>query len=364
MADSDLVNAPIAERSDRTMRLIRVLIAEDSPTIRYHLAKMIEETPGLTVVGQAQNGEEAVTMAVELRPDVVSMDVRMPRMDGFEATRRIMAQAPTPVVVVSSLVEQDIELSFHALEAGALAVVEKPPDRQNPLFPEKYRQLTRTLSAMSKVSVVRRGPPKRPSGMEVVEVKSVPTNLELLAIGASAGGPSALSRLLAAFPPDFPLPIAVVQHIPHEFIPGLARWLDKVTPLDVRMAEDGNAFEPGVVNLSPGTAHMRVTRRDNNLISILDPVQGTYRYHPSVDVLFETVAETCSDRAIGLILTGMGNDGAEGLAKMKEVGARTFAQDKASSTVFGMPGAAIERGAVQKVLALADIPAAVMKLLE
>lgn len=364
MADSDLVNAPVAERDDRTMRLIRVLIAEDSPTIRYHLTQMIEETPGFTVIGQAHNGEEAVTMAVELRPDVISMDVRMPRMDGFEATRRIMAQAPTPVVIVSSLVEQDIELSFHALEAGALAVVEKPPDRQNPLFAEKYRQLTRTLSAMARVSVVRRGTTKPPSGKEVVEVKTVSNIPELLAVGASAGGPSALSRLLAVFPPDFPIPIAVVQHIPHEFIPGLARWLNKVTPLDVRVAEDGNAFEPGVVNLSPGTAHMRVARKDDKLVAVLDPEQGGYRYHPSVDVLFESVAETCSDRAIGLILTGMGNDGMEGLAKMKEAGARTFAQDRASSTVFGMPGAAIERGAVQKVLALADIPAAVMKLLE
>ena len=198
----------------------------------------------------------------------------------------------------------------------------------------------------------------------VVEVPVVvATGPEVIAIGASAGGPSALAKLLSGFPADFPVPIIIVQHIPHEFVIGLARWLDKNTPLQVQVAEDGVKLQPGVVNLSPGTAHVKIARRADSLVICLVSEQGEYRYQPSVDVLFKSVAEVCGDRAVGLIMTGMGDDGADGLLQMREAGARTMVQDKASSTVFGMPSVAIERQAVEQVKSLADLPSAILELL-
>ncbi len=343
---------------------VSIVIAEDSTTIRHHLVSILQEVPGMEVVGQASNGEEALQLVDELRPDVVSMDIRMPHMNGLEATRRIMETCPTPVVVVSGLIDQDIELSFNALQAGALAVVEKPPDRNSPVFDDKQRRLIRTLSAMANVSVVRRGSKKKEADAKSIMVThAVAVGIELIAIGASAGGPNALSKLLTSFPADLPVPIVVAQHIPHEFVDGLARWLNKVTALTVRTAMDGLRLEPGVVNLSPGTEHLQVVRQGNALATQLIAEQGNHHYQPSVDVLFASVAETCGRNAIGLVLTGMGDDGAAGLLAMRQAGARTFAQDEASSTVFGMPGAAIARGAVENIVSLTEIPSAILELL-
>jgi two-component system chemotaxis response regulator CheB len=354
---TDQNNPPTSEK------VVRVLVADDSMTIRYHLVSMINEIPGLHVIGEASDGKEAVDMVARLKPDVVSMDIRMPHMDGLEATRQIMAQCPTPVVVVSGLVDNDIDLSFNAIEAGALAVVAKPPDRNSPLFNRKKRDLARMLTAMSEVSVVRRGY-KAPdeNGHTTAKLRTRVAKPEIIAIGASAGGPSALSQLLSDLPENLPVPIVIVQHIPEEFVVGLARWLNKVSPLTVKIAVDRAVLEPGVVNLSPGTAHVKIVRHGDDLLVRLTPEQGKYRYQPSIDVLFESVAVACKDRAIGMVMTGMGDDGAVGLLKMRQAGAWTFAQDQASSTVFGMPSAAIDRGAVEKTLSLAEMPSAILKL--
>ena len=363
----DHMNNVAADNVLALKKTIRVMIAEDSATIRHYLVGLINETPGLEVVGQAANGEEALALVETLKPDVISMDINMPRLDGFDATRRIMAEHPTPVVVVSGLVEKDIDLSFQALEAGALAVVEKPPDRRNPSFHKKQLHLVRTLVAMAGVSVVRRGTsvlaPAREDSRRVVEAPMVDTGPEIIAIGASAGGPSALSKLLSELPGDFPVPIVIAQHIPQEFVVGLARWLDKNSPLRVQVAKDGIALEQGVVNLSPGTTHLKVLRRGESLGVRLVSEKGDYRYQPSVDVLFESVAQVCGERAVGLILTGMGDDGATGLLQMRQVGARTVVQDKESCTVFGMPAAAIEREAAEQVKSLTDLPSAILGLL-
>jgi two-component system chemotaxis response regulator CheB len=351
------------ERSKAPAREIRVLLAEDSATVRWHLTQVINETPGMRVIAEARNGQEALEMAQQLKPDVISMDINMPRMDGLESTRRIMTTCPTPVVVVSSLVDKDIDLSLQALESGALAVVEKPPDRRSAGFAEKQATLVRTLAAMAAVRVIRRSastpaptspPPAMPS-----------THPELIAVGASAGGPSALSTLLKALPVNaIPAPIVIVQHMPHEFIPGLARWLDKSSGWPVHVAVNGQRLEAGNAYLSPGTAHMTVQRVSANSLTIrLIDEAGGYRYQPSVDVLFDSVAAACGSKAAGIILTGMGDDGAAGLLAMYQAGAQTFAQDQASSTVFGMPSAALERGAVRHTLPLAALPAAIMKLM-
>jgi len=342
-----------------------VLIAEDSATIRRHLTELINAMPGLTVIGEARDGQEALSLVPRLQPDIVSMDVRMPVLDGLEATRRLMAQHPTPVVIVSGLVETDIELSFNALEAGALAVVEKPPSRQDPAFEAKYRQLAKTLKAMSRVSVVRRGDTSKLRTLETVESSAISApqrTPEVIVVGASAGGPSALNHLVSTLPKTLHVPIVIVQHMPHEFIVGLANWLEKSTPLGVKIAENNAVLEAGVVHLSPGKAHLRIERRRGELVTVLIKEQGDYKYFPSVDVLFESVAVTCGKSAIGIILTGMGDDGASGLLAMRQAGAHTIAQDEESSTVFGMPGAAIDRGAIDQVIPLANLSTVILNL--
>jgi two-component system, chemotaxis family, protein-glutamate methylesterase/glutaminase len=347
---------------------IRIILAEDSPTVRHYLASIIEEESGMRVVGEARNGAEAVQLVADLKPDVVSMDIKMPELDGLEATRRIMAKTPTPIVVVSGFLEVDVQLSLQAMEAGALAVVGKPPDRNNPAFSEKSRQLLTTLRAMAGVKVIsRRNLNKNVQISQAAKVEmpvmSRHAHPELIAIGASTGGPSALLRLLNEFPVDCPIPLVIVQHMPNEFIPGLARWLNTATSLHLEIAYDGLILEQGLIALAPGATHMIIERQGNHLITRLSKKSDLSRYMPSVDVLFTSVAKACGSAAIGLILTGMGDDGAHGLLNMRQSGAHTFVQDEASSTVFGMPRAAIDIGAVQHIVPLSKLASKIRKLL-
>ena len=353
---------------------IRVLLADDSATTRSYLAGLIAAAPGLTLVGEARDGEEAVRLVEALHPDVVSMDIRMPRLDGLEATRQIMASRPTPTVVVSALVDEDVDLSFKAMEAGALAVLRKPPAHRDPDYSTLQREFITTLKAMAGVTVVRRW--QEPSA----ELKPVTGNLsqkynissdaepvsqpELIAIGASAGGPSALSGLLAGLPAGFITPVMIVQHMPDEFLVGLARWLGKHTPLRVCMAESGQALQPATVYLAAGGAHLTAARRGRLLIANKVVDKTNERYCPSIDVFFASVAEVCGKTGVGIILTGMGNDGAKGLLSIRKAGGRTFAQSEASCTVFGMPGVAIANGAVEQTLTPEQMAQALRRLTE
>lgn len=346
---------------------IRVLLAEDSATIRRYLGTLINDAPGLRVIGEASDGLEAVAQVATLHPDVVSMDIRMPHLDGLEATRRIMAQTPTPVVVVSGLLEADVALSLQALEAGALAVIGKPPDRKHPAFALKQQQLITTLRAMAGVRVISRRERLQANG-HAAQAHKPPTlprraRPEIVVIGASTGGPSALHNLLRELPAAMPVPVAIVQHMPHEFIGGLVRWLDRATPLQVTIAQHRQILRPGQVVIAPGDAQMRIVRHADGLMVQLEAVPSANPYTPSVDVLFASVAAVCGSAAVGVILTGMGNDGAAGLLAMRTAGAITLAQDESSSTVYGMPGAAVACGAVQRSLILPHIPSAILKTL-
>lgn len=351
-----------------TSDAIRILLADDSPTVRHYLATLIHEMPGMRVVGEARDGAEAVRLVSELKPDVVSMDINMPQVDGLEATRRIMMQSPTPVVVVSGMLDVDVDLSLKALEAGALAVVGKPPDRHHPTFNRRRRQMITTLRAMAAVKVVARRvyPPIGDEGISDDTLLIRPEQVakpNIIAIGASTGGPSALHRLLEAMPPDLPVPIVVAQHMPDEFIGGLCRWLDDASALTVVLAEDKMPLDAGTVYLAPGSSHLIVNKRGESLIARIMAHRGQSRYQPSVDVLFESVALACENAAIGVVLTGMGDDGAKGLKAMRLAGAHTFAQDEASCIVFGMPRAAIMNDAVQHIEPLANLPLKLTKLL-
>lgn len=347
---------------------IRVVVADDSPTTRRYLTTLLNEIPDMQVIGEARNGQEAVLLVERLKPDVVSMDVKMPEVDGLEATRQIMTRYPTPVVIASEYVESEPELSGEAFKAGAVAVVGTPPARQSPAFDPMHKRWVQALKAMSSVKVISRrrypfGEAERgalSSGKEGVKHTSI--RPEVVAIGASTGGPRALQYLLSQLPSDFPLPILIVQHMPSEFIGGLIRWLQAESQLPVQIAAHNTPLHSGGVWIAPGRAHLKLVRRNGKLVIQLDATRGVHRHHPSINALFDSVALTCGVRSIGVVLTGMGDDGADGLLNMQRTGATTLVQDEASSTVFGMPRAAVERGATDQIISLTNMPSELLKL--
>lgn len=347
---------------------IRILVADDSPTVRRHLMTLIEEHADMCVVGEARTGQEAVAMVADLRPHVVSMDIHMPDTDGLEATRQIMTHTPTPIVIVSDLLDADVALSLKALEAGALAVIQKPVSRQHMRFDEQRHHLLKTLRAMAQVKVVSRRrlsyPKRQTAEMPSLVRGSQLRKPELIVIGASTGGPKALFYILKALPADFPVPIIIVQHMPMEFIAGFAEWLNRATPLDVVVADDPMRIERGRVIVAAGHQHV-VVERSERLLRIATKAidEMSEHYIPSIDALFTSVADVVGQQAIGIILTGMGNDGAQGLLAIRQAGGQTVVQDADSSVVFGMPKAAIALHAAQNVVPLSEMATKILKLL-
>lgn len=329
---------------------IRVLIAEDSDTTRALLVAMLSADPEIEVIGQATNGARAVELTKELQPDVVTMDIKMPLLDGYEATRKIMTEAPTPIVIVSANVEpRDVDTAMHALRAGALAVHRTPSGPSSEHFEEIRRRFVETVKAMSKVKVVRRWPDRRPAaGLRAPERRGA----DIVAIAASTGGPAALLSLLTRLPADFPVPIVTVQHIARDFVNGCADWLNALSPLRVKVAEHRERLEPGTVYFAPDDRHLGVA--DGH--ALLDAAPAIEGFRPSGTYLFRSVAEAYGARAVAVILTGMGRDGVDGLHHVREAGGEVIAQDEASSVVFGMPQAAIAAGLASAVLSLSAIP--------
>jgi two-component system chemotaxis response regulator CheB len=333
--------------------LIRVLVVDDSQVVRQILVSMLETVPGFEVVGQAQDGVEAVRLTARLRPDVVTMDIRMPRLDGLGAIREIMSTTPTPIVVVAaSVYESDLNIAFSAIEAGALTVVEKPKG----ITPEAYEaardQLVTTIRLMSDVQVVtlrsgRRSTDGSPRRLADAQGTLAPYDAELIAMAASTGGPGVLRQILSELPGDLSIPIVAVQHITPGFAQGFAQWLDGETALDVRIAEDGERVHSGHVLIAPDDTHLTVAYGGIVHLDRSEPVRGQ---RPSATRLFESVAQAYGTASVGIVLTGMGDDGADGLENLRRVGGHVIAQDEESCVVFGMPKAAIERGIVDRVM--------------
>jgi two-component system chemotaxis response regulator CheB len=342
--------------------MIRVLVAEDSVTVRELLVAILESDPDVRVVGQAKNGLEAVELARRLRPDLITMDVHMPLLDGLEATKEIMVQAPTPIVIVSSSSSgKDVELAMSALRAGALMVVAKPDDPGSPHFDGRQAQFVAMAKAMADVKVVRRWARSAPE-VKRPAPRPAPASWPppyAVAIAASTGGPAVLHGILAALPREFPLPILVVQHIAPGFVEGLAEWLNAACDVRVKLAEAGEALRPRTVYLAPDDRHLGLSSEGRIELSSEEPVGG---FRPSATFLFESLARARRGTVVAVVLTGMGNDGAAGLRRLKQAGAVVLAQEEASCVVPGMPREAAATGTVDEVLTPDEIAARLVEM--
>ena len=357
--------------------MIRVLVAEDSPTARALLVAMMSEDPELQVIAEAKTGLEAVEMAERLRPDLVTMDVHMPELDGLEATERIMASAPCPILIVSSKArDSDISLSLDATRAGALLVLPKPEGPLSPSYESDKRHLVSMVKALSRVKVVRRRGSNerdvspRNGRRDIAEPAGLRSKspgargaASLVAIGSSTGGPAALRDIVLELPRDFRAPILVVQHIARGFVQGLARWLGADAGIDVRVATDGETVRSGTMYIAGDGKHLEV-RKDSYggyriALANTAPI-GTFR--PSVTRLFESAAEAAGEKLLAVILTGMGDDGVAGLSSVRKRGGLVIAQDERSSVIYGMPREAVRAGVVDQVLPLSDITSRMVEL--
>lgn len=336
--------------------MIRILIADDSILIRTVLRDALSSCIDMTVVGEAANGAEAVSLNETLKPDLIIMDILMPVMDGLKATEVIMAKNPTPILILSStLDDKDVKLAFTAIKKGALDVMGKPSLNGSASQGEFFSKLYEKIRLLSKIKVIhhiQRGDRFKSA------LPSRPSSRAILAIGASTGGPKAVMSIVKTLPQGFSGAVFIVQHISSGFAKGFAHWLDLESNITVRLAETGDIPTPGTALVAPTDCQMIL---ENGAVKIIDaPAVNSCR--PSIDVFFESLALSSPRDTVGLLLTGMGRDGAQGLLRLKENGAFTIAQDEQSCAVFGMPKAAISINAANEVLPLDTMPEAVMKI--
>ena len=346
--------------------MIKVLIVEDSPVMQQLLAYAISSDPHLEVVGIAENGEDAIEAVKKFNPDVIAMDWHMPKLDGRQATRIIMETKPTPIVIVSgSSAPKETISSFSLIEAGALALVKKPPSIGHPNYKKETHELTQTLRLMSEVKLVKRIAQTR---QEHIPVKPIidkligkESEIQVVVIGASTGGPLVLQKILSGLPKSIQVPLLIVQHIAQGFTEGFVEWLKNTTDFPAHIATNGEYPLPGHAYIAPDNFHMGVERSSKIILSNHELENGL---RPSVAYLFRTTAQVFGSKAIGVLLTGMGRDGAEELKLLKEKGAVTFAQDKESSVVYGMPGEAEKLNAATFILPPDDIITTLISLIK
>ncbi len=340
---------------------IKVLIVDDSALMRALLTEIIGAEPGLEVVGSAPDPLVAREMIKTLNPDVLTLDVEMPRMDGLDFLRRLMRLRPMPVIMISSLTERGSQATLQALEIGAVDFVPKPRvDLGGGLAAyaeeicDKIRAAHGAHLRLPVVSAPAAPVAPRPMVRPLAGGGSRLAQDRPVFIGASTGGTEAIRDVLVGLPEDCP-PILMVQHMPESFTPSFAKRLDSVSALTVKEAEDGERVRPGVAYLAPGHSHLSIRKSGGGLVCRLAQSEPVNRHRPSVDVLFQSAAEEIGKRCVGVILTGMGKDGAKGMLAMKQAGAWTIGQDQASCVVYGMPREAAVIGAVEEVAALPDI---------
>lgn len=336
--------------------MIRVLVVDDSATSRMLLRQILEAAPDLRVCGEAGNGAEAIQAVATLNPDVVMMDINMPVMDGYEATMRILENTSVPIVICSGAWNSGEAVnSLKALEAGAVTALAKPQGPGAADFQETSAKFVRMVRAMAEVRVVRRrypkpplpGPPAASGEGRFAPLAAGRPDYRLLAMGVSTGGPPVLKQILLGLAQALPVPVVIVQHISQGFLPSLTNWLATEVGLPVAILADGQPLLPGVVYFAPDNHHLAIVEG----VAHLDgrtPAENSLR--PSIDYLFRSLASGYGARAIGVLLTGMGTDGALALGQMRAAGALTMVQDRESAVVYGMPGEAVRLGAAQYVL--------------
>jgi two-component system, chemotaxis family, protein-glutamate methylesterase/glutaminase len=344
----------------------RVLIVDDSAFMCRVLQEIIASDPQLEVVGQARDGSEAVSLADSLQPDVITMDINMPRVDGLQATEMIMTRRPRPIVVVSSESREGAASTLRALELGAVDFVPKPSTGIDLDMKNVRDDLTRKLKLAAKVRVVRTATLSKIPAAHVTSAfrahHTVPSNgkFPMVVIAASTGGPAAVMRLAAGLPAELAAPIFLVLHMPAAFTKQFAAQLGEASPLPVKEAEHNEVPQPGTIYLCPGSHHLRISSTGNIMLDAGARIDG---YRPCANVAFETVASYARSLAMGVVLTGMGGDAAQGAKALKDAGGFVVAQDEATSMIFGMPSEAIKAGAVDEVLPLDEIAAAIEKRL-
>ncbi len=385
---------------------VRVLVVDDSRFFRKRIEAILKVDETIEIVGFAVNGKEAVEMATKLKPDVITMDVEMPVMDGITAVRHIMRRKPVPILMFSSLTTNGAQSTLDALDAGALDFIPKrfedissnSDDAQRMLrrrvkeiarkghaINMRVRHVTPPANSNRSISAAARStltsPRSKPTSQMPIRSSSIASpqqktatastlfrrgvkklaGIKLLAIGTSTGGPVALQNLLTALPADFPLPIVMVQHMPGTFTPAFAERLNQVCAISVKEARSGDVLQPGVALLAPGGMQMTIARRGSQYIVKVDAGDPKLNYKPSVDVTFSSIADNFKGRTLGVILTGMGADGREGCRALKQKEAAIWAQDEQSSVVYGMPFAVFEAGLTDRVFPLTEIGPAILQ---
>jgi two-component system, chemotaxis family, protein-glutamate methylesterase/glutaminase len=331
--------------------MIRALVVDDSAFMRKAISMMLESDPGITVIDTARDGIEAVEKVASLKPDIVTMDVEMPRMDGLTALRQIMASTPVPVLMISSLTREGAEVTIKALEAGALDFIPKRNATVSLAINQIRDDLLEKVHAISS----RRSTPPRPRPEPRRESATLSlSRYGALVIGTSTGGPFALQQVIPALPKTFPLPVLVVQHMPPHFTRSLAERLDSLSALNVREASEGDRIEVGTVTVAQGGVHMHLTRKNGEVRVCLRTEPETL-HRPSVDVMFRSAVDAFEKPLLAVVMTGMGRDGLESCKVIKERGGFLLTQDEASCVVYGMPRAVAEAGLADATRPLGDI---------
>jgi two-component system, chemotaxis family, protein-glutamate methylesterase/glutaminase len=337
--------------------MINVLIVDDSLTSREYLKQIIASDPELNVIGVAKDGKEALQLADKERPHVIVMDILMPGLNGYEATRAIMEKCPTPIVINSALATPgQTEIVFQAMKAGAVAVCQKPAGFGHPDSATLIEKLIRMMKLMSEVKVVRifnrRKSPPGQALAKTPSVKHLESRIDIVAVGASTGGPPVLHTILSNLTKKFSPPMIVVQHIAAGFLEGMIEWLAKETSLTLKIPKTGDRVLPGHIYFAPEDHLTEISPSRQFLVSRIDPNELVRR---PITHLFNSIAKAYGEYSVGILLTGMGNDGAEGLKEMKSKGALTLVQNKESSVVFGMPGEAVNLNAATYILTPPEI---------